>query len=203
MKTQEEKIKGVIVHSLNFMVKDMMQSALILASEDEQWDLQGLQAPDFSSEVDEYNFWCMEKELEVLEQIGDKNVCTMFGTIKIILAYNDAFQTQNGIDYADCIADDEIYHMAENLYVNMCSDIGISYKRRVEDECDMKYFFYLNAWRCVEILSTNCIVIDEAAEKIFNDKIFDYICGSVKSDDQNIKLLLQMMAEIGKIQTGI
>ncbi|RZK18923.1 MAG: hypothetical protein EOO43_12140 [Flavobacterium sp.] len=99
--------------------------------------------------------------------------------------------------FLDYIADEELFRLAQDIYID--DDLGIrSYDEIVSEDCDMKYFLYLNLWRCAEVLSTEIVLIQDEQEEIFNDLLFSYLQGIIESDNSNAQLVLDLIADIGE-----
>ncbi|MEJ7556659.1 MAG: hypothetical protein WKF66_00020 [Pedobacter sp.] len=71
--------------------------------------------------------------------------------------------------------------------------------QRVEEDCEVKYILYLNIWRCTELLITQVSSITDEQELIFNDQYFGYVEGRMKSDDTNLQLLFDLMADLDRL----
>jgi len=194
--SQKEIINVVAIHLLNFAASSLMKSAFQLASKTEPWALKGLNAPDYVFEADEFGITTIDLELELLSLVEDKNVVLLMKYVNKIIACKHSFMNINGINFLDYVGDEEIFSIAENLYVD--PDLGIrSYDEIVSDDCELKYYLYLNLWRCAEVLSTEIAIIKDKQEEIFNDLIYSYIQGIIESDNSNAQHVLELLADIG------
>lgn len=196
--SQKEIINSVAIHLLNFATSSLMKSAFQLASTTEPWALKGLNAPTYVFETDELGIGIIDLELELLALVEDKNVVLLMRYVNKVLECKNSFANINGINFLDYIADEELFRLAKDIYID--ADSGIrSYDEIVSDDCDMKYLLYLNLWRCAEVLSTEIVLIQDEQEEIFNDRFFCYIYGTIESDNSNAQHVLDLIADIGQI----
>jgi hypothetical protein len=194
--SQKEIINVAAIHLLNLATLSLMKSAFQLASKTEPWALKGLNAPDYVFEADEFGVSIIDLELELLGLVEDENVVLLIEYVNKIIACKNSFININGINFLDYIADEEIFNIAENIYVWTDPCIK-SYEEIVSDDCDLKYFLYLNLWRCAEILSTEIALIQNEQEEIFNDLFCSYLQGIIESENSNAQLVLDLIADIG------
>jgi len=199
MYSQKEIINIVAIHLLNLAASSLMISAFQLASETEPWVLKGLQAPDFVFEVDEFGIANIDLELELLGLVEDKNVVLLMEHLNKVIACKQSFININGINFLDYIADEELFMIARDIFEGPDLDIK-SYDERVSEDCNLKFFLYLNLWRCAEVLSTEIALIKDEQDDMFNEKICSYIQGIIKSDNSNAQLVLDLIADIGQNQ---
>jgi hypothetical protein len=85
--------------------------------------------------------------------------------------------------------------MASDVFVSD-NDSARSYEKRVKEDCDFNFFLYLNIWRCTELLTNLSTNINEDFENIYYREIFDYVEGCKKSNDANVQLLFDLMADL-------
>jgi hypothetical protein len=195
MYSQKEIINITAIHLLNFTASLLMISAFELASETEPWVLKGLNAPDYVFEKDELGIANIDLELELLGLVEDKNVVLLMKYVNKVITCKNSFINVNGINFLDHIADEEIFNIAQDIFVEPDLDTK-SYDARVLEDCVGKYILYLNLWRCAEVLSTEIAVIEDSQDDVFIDLYFDYIGGIIKSDNSNVQLVLDLIADM-------
>jgi hypothetical protein len=197
MYSQKEIINVTAIHLLNLAIRSLMISAFKLASETEPWAVKGLHAPDYVFEISDSGIANVDLELELLGLIEDQNVVLLMKDVHKIITCRNSFINLNGVNFLDYIADEELFDIADDLFVEPDFDT-ISYEERVNADCKSNYILYLNLWRCAEVLATEIALIEDEKEVIFDELIYDYLQGIIESDNSNAQLVLDLIGDIGR-----
>lgn len=200
--SQEEVIKGSIVHVLNFIALRMMTTAFAMAFEGELSNMKEFMSPEDRADIYEgHLIGYVDTEIALLETIEDIGVKTVTASMQRIFDCVNTYLLINNLDVMEIMEDPIYMDLASTIYVEDPINLEANYATHVELETLNFFYYNLAIWRCIQMLLTNQTESEENEMDIFMDQYYDFESEELTSEDKNIALLYDLMRflEQGKI----
>lgn len=184
----EDEIKGLVPHVLAFIVSEFCKYGFLLAYEKDLSDLKGLVEPDSIAEED----------FELLEAVDDQVVQLLLRSIDKVISCSKTFLLINDLDEFEVMENEEYNQLAsDNYYIYIIEWENKNY----EDLLINLNAVYLTIARLLYHTATQLQrkeveLPDEFYDDEFFDKYTELLDQEVYTDDKNVELLYDLIADL-------
>ena len=184
----EDEIKGLVPHVLAFIVSEFCKYGFLLAYEKDLSDLKGLVEPGSIAEDD----------FELLEAVDDPVVQLLLRSIDKVINCSKTFLLINDLDEFEVMENEEYNQLAsDNYYIYIIEWENKNY----EDLLINLNVVYLTIARLLYHTATQLQrkkveLPDEFYDDEFFDKYAELLDQKVYTDDKNVELLYDLIADL-------
>ena len=184
----EDEIKGLVPHVLSFIISEFCKYGFLLAYEKDLSDLKGLIEPDSIAEED----------FELLEAVDDQVVQLLLRSIDKVISCSKTFLLINNLDEFEVMENEEYNQLAsDNYYIYIMEWENKNY----EDLLINLNAVYFTIARLLYHTATQLKLKEvELPDEFYDDEFFDkyteLLDQKVYTDDKNVELLYDLIADL-------
>lgn len=184
----EDEIKGLVPHVLAFIVSEFCKYGFLLAYEKDLSDLKGLVEPDSIAEED----------FELLEAVDDPVVQLLLRSIDKVISCSKTFLLINDLDEFEVMENEEYNQLAsDNYYIYIIEWENKNYEDLLTN-LNAVYFTIarLLYHTAIQLQCKEVELPDEFYNDEFIDKYAELLDQEVYTDDKNVELLYDLIADL-------
>lgn len=184
----ESAIKGLVPHVLSFIVSEYCKYGFLLAYEKDLSDLKGLIEPDSIAAED----------FELLEAVDDEVVQLLLNSIDKVITCSKTFFMINNLDELEVMENEEYNQLAsDNYYIYIIDWENKDYEDVLVNLNAVYFTIARLLYHTASQLRLQEIELpDEFYDDEFLDKYSDLLDHKVHTDDKNVALLYDLIADL-------
>lgn len=184
----EDAIKGLVPHVLSFIIGEYCKYGFLLAYEKDLSDLKGLIEPDSPAAED----------LELLEAVDDRVVQLLLRSINKVADCMKTFYLINNLDEQEIMENEEYNELASNNYYIYIVEWESRGYQDVLINLNAVYFTIarLLYHSATQLRLTEIDLPEDFYDDEFLDRYADLLDHKIYTDDKNVALLYELIADL-------